>query len=201
MWKQFPWMNPFEIRSLTCSCVPRCRALDIGEAALVWLKVLRRSVQNEWPPPASPDSAFRRAAYRWAERGERQRQCELRRASVRDTHSVPAYAATGTSLKHTDHGPIRVWLLQGLGAGATVVRLRVLYLFIEWNVFVMRCDLTWSHSEIRAKPIMTQDSGCVSNPSEQPTSTAFWGITDAFRTRIRKAHTMSKNAGLLGSLA
>lgn len=71
--------------------------------------------------------------------------------------------------------------------------------FTELNVFVMRSDLTWSHSEIRVKPIMTHDSGCVSNPSEQPTFTAFLGIVDAFRTRIRKAPVMSRNAVLVGS--
>lgn len=71
--------------------------------------------------------------------------------------------------------------------------------FAEWNVFVMRSDLTWSHSEIRVKPIMTHDSGCVSNPSVQPTFTAFWGIMDAFRTRIRKAPMMPSNAVLVGS--
>lgn len=170
------------------------------QVELLWFKVLRRSFQNEWPPPASPDSAFRRAAYRWAERGSGSASCAARQWG-RQTEFLhmrpPAPHWNIPTMDLFEFDFFRDWELeqQWYVCGLYVFML----IQFEWNVFVMRSDLTWSHSEIRVKPIMTHDSGCVSNPSEQPTLTAFWGIIDAFRTRIRKAPMMSKNAVLVGS--
>lgn len=114
-------------------CVHRWCTLDTGGAPLVQSVA---PVFSEWVT-ASSEPWLRLPQGCVSLSGERQRQCELRRASVRETDRVLAYEATGTSLKHTDHGPIRVWLLQGLGAGTTVVRLRALcvYAYSVW----MKC--------------------------------------------------------------
>ncbi len=171
------------------------------QVELLWFKVLHRSFQNEWPPPASPDSAFRWAACRWAERGIGSASCAARQWGRQTPllHMRPPAPHWNTpTMDLFEFDFFRDWELeqQWYVFGLYVF---MLIRFTEWNVFVMRSDLTWSHSEIRVKPIKTHDSGCVSNSSEQPTFAAFWVIVDAFRARIRKAPVMSRNAVLVGS--
>ncbi len=171
------------------------------QVELLWFKVLRRYFQNEWPPPASPDSAFRRAACRWAERGSGSASCAARQWGRQTPFlhmrpPAPHWITPTMDLFEFDF--FRDWELeqQWYVCGLYVL---MLICFTKW--MSLSCAPIWRGHipKYEWNPLWRMIAAVSQTPASSLPSQRFWGIVDAFRTRIRKAPVMSRNAVLVGS--
>jgi len=137
--------------ALSTLMLDRWCTLDTGGAALVQsvcagLLGMSDRLQRALTPPS--------ARLRVAERREERVSASSASCAARQTQRPPAPHWNTPNMDLFEFDFFRDWELeqQWYVCGLYVFRL---IQFIGWYVFVMRSDLTWSHSEIRVKPIMT----------------------------------------------